>query len=153
MGAAVTREGGPAILETDVHAEVIAVADALRALIITGRRALGADLGRLLERRGCQVVVAGDGKSAVDLFQAQHQDMVLVDTRVEGAMDFAAQVRARPSAPLLIAVSSEALRNDERRRLAAAGFVMIILTTDPSDLAVLSRLVLRREAGPRLASG
>jgi CheY-like chemotaxis protein len=80
---------------------------------------------RLLEKRGYSVSVAGDGRSAVAMFEKEPFDLVLMDVQMPGMDGFEATAAIRAgekaagrSIPI-IAMTAHALKGDQERCLAA----------------------------------
>ena len=86
---------------------------------------------RLLEKRGHQVVVAGDGREAMDVLAREPFDLVLMDVQMPqmDGLEAAAEIRRRertcsadgagaPHIPI-IAMTAYAMKGDEERCLAA----------------------------------
>jgi two-component system sensor histidine kinase/response regulator len=80
---------------------------------------------RLLEKRGYTVIVAGDGKAAVEEFEKGEFDVVLMDIQMPGMDGFEATGAIREKERLtgahvpIIAMTAHALKGDQERCLAA----------------------------------
>jgi two-component system, sensor histidine kinase and response regulator len=80
---------------------------------------------RLLEKRGYTVIVAGDGKAAVEEFEKGEFDVVLMDIQMPGMDGFEATGAIREKEKLtgahvpIIAMTAHALKGDQERCLAA----------------------------------
>jgi len=80
---------------------------------------------RILEKSGHSVIVAGDGREALDLYQPGAFDLILMDVQmpeVDG-LQVTAAIRAREQADgghqRIIAMTAHAMKGDEERCLAA----------------------------------
>ncbi|HEX4130881.1 MAG TPA: response regulator [Pirellulales bacterium] len=80
---------------------------------------------RLLEKRGHQVVVAGDGKQALDILERERFDVILMDVQMPVIDGFAATaaIRHREEADgqhvRIVAMTAHALQGDRERCLEA----------------------------------
>ncbi len=80
---------------------------------------------RLLEKRGYTVVVAGDGRAAVEAFEKNQFDVVLMDIQMPGMDGFEATAAIRAKENLtgrhipIIAMTAHALKGDQDRCLSA----------------------------------
>ena len=106
---------------------------------------------RLLEKRGYSVVVAGNGRAAVEAFQKESFHLVLMDIQMPGVDGFEATAAIREAEKItgkhipIVAMTAHALKGDEDRCMAAGmdGYVSKpIRSTDLS--AVMERLLLRK---------
>ena len=80
---------------------------------------------RILERSGHSVIMAGDGREALDLYQSGAFDLILMDVQmpeVDG-LQVTAAIRARERADgghqRIVAMTAHAMKGDEERCLAA----------------------------------
>jgi signal transduction histidine kinase/CheY-like chemotaxis protein len=81
---------------------------------------------RLLEKRGHSVVVANNGRAAVDAYQLQRFDLILMDVQMPGMDGFEATAAIRaheaarpgPRVPI-VAMTAHAMKGDRERCLAA----------------------------------
>jgi CheY-like chemotaxis protein len=82
-------------------------------------------LARLLERRDYRVIVAGDGREAVDVARGEKPDLILMDLglpHVDG-WDATAQLKLDHTTqhiPIIV-LSAHAMPNDRHQALAAGG--------------------------------
>ncbi len=83
---------------------------------------------RLLEKHGCQVTLAGDGRQAVNLFRKYRYDLVLIDCHMpvldgfEASREIREQECQRPAGTWrtpIIAVTADAMEGDRERCLQA----------------------------------
>jgi two-component system, sensor histidine kinase and response regulator len=80
---------------------------------------------RVLEKRGYSVKVAGDGRAAVDAFEREQFDVVLMDIQMPGMDGFEATAAIRKREQLtgehvpIIAMTAHALKGDQERCLSA----------------------------------
>jgi two-component system sensor histidine kinase/response regulator len=80
---------------------------------------------RLLEKRGYSVIVAGDGRSAVEAFEKNQFDAVLMDIQMPGMDGFeaTAEIRAKEKQTgghvPIIAMTAHALKGDQERCISA----------------------------------
>ncbi|HWO32145.1 MAG TPA: response regulator, partial [Candidatus Acidoferrum sp.] len=80
---------------------------------------------RLLEKRGYSVMVAGDGRSAVEAYEKHQFDVVLMDIQMPGMDGFEATAAIREKEKLtgghvpIIAMTAHALKGDQERCLSA----------------------------------
>jgi PAS domain S-box-containing protein len=80
---------------------------------------------RLLEKRGYSVMVASDGRSAVEAYEKLHFDLVLMDIQMPGMDGFEATAAIREKEKLtgghvpIIAMTAHALKGDQERCLSA----------------------------------
>jgi CheY-like chemotaxis protein len=100
---------------------------------------------RMLEKRGYSVVLANDGREAVDLFARQRFDAILMDVQMPQMDGFQAtseirriekQLGAR-STPI-IALTAHAMKGDEEKCLAAG---MDSYLSKPIKVAELHRVL------------
>jgi PAS domain S-box-containing protein len=118
------RDGRPAE-KAPIETAPAAVADAGRTiLLVDDEEDVRMVTQHMLERLGCSVLVAGDGREGIEVFRTNAQviDAVIVDLtlpRLGGEQAFREIRRIRPDAPVIV-ISGY---NDERttRRLAEAG--------------------------------
>ncbi len=80
---------------------------------------------RLLEKRGYSVIVAGDGRTAVEAFEKGQFDVVLMDIQMPGMDGFAATAAMREKEKFtgghipIIAMTAHALKSDKERCISA----------------------------------
>jgi two-component system, sensor histidine kinase and response regulator len=79
---------------------------------------------KMLQRLGCRVQLASDGREAVDLVEAHRFDLVLMDCQMPSlnGFDATAQIRKRESTTArttIVAVTAHAMSGDRERCLAA----------------------------------
>jgi PAS domain S-box-containing protein len=103
---------------------------------------------RLLEKRGYSVMVAGDGRSAVEAFENHPFDVVLMDIQMPGMDGFEATAAIREREKLtgghtpIIAMTAHALKGDQERCLSAGmdGYVSKPIRTSEFFAAIESML-------------
>ena len=82
-------------------------------------------IGRLLEKRGHTVVLAQNGREALEILQRQHFDIVLMDAQMPEMDGFEATKRIRERETVggahqpIIALTAHAMQRDEQRCLVA----------------------------------
>jgi len=116
-----------------------------RVLIVGFNRDLVNILRAFLERRGCSVVVALDGPTAVELATAQRHDAVLLDLELpRGAVKVAEQLLTLPEQPGQLIAVTEYAEGEDRARAANVGVSMFL--RKPLDYEQLDSLLtsLRR---------
>jgi PAS domain S-box-containing protein len=106
----------------------------------------------LLERIGCRVDVANDGREAVEATSRSRYELVLMDCRMPrmNGYDAAREIRRREGQGRhvpIVALTAHALRGDRERCLAAG---MSDYVAKPVDLAGLERVLARHCAGEPL---
>jgi two-component system, sensor histidine kinase and response regulator len=109
---------------------------------------------RLLEKRGYTVIVAGDGKAAVEEFEKGEFDVVLMDIQMPGMDGFEATGAIREKEKLtgahvpIIAMTAHALKGDQERCLAAGmdAFVAKPIRASESFPTIESVLANKRSA-------
>jgi len=110
----------------------------------------------LLEDAGATVVVANNGKEAIDLLMKEHFDCVLMDVQMPVMDGYEATriIRAHPklSGTLIIAMTANAGREDQARCLAAGMDEFVTKPIAPNLLfSVLSKWMSQRAAEGRVA--
>ncbi|WP_426318328.1 CHASE domain-containing protein [Pseudoduganella sp. R-43] len=110
----------------------------------------------LLEDAGATVVVANNGKEAIDLLLKEHFDCVLMDVQMPVMDGYEATriIRAHPklSGTLIIAMTANAGREDQARCLAAGMDEFVTKPIAPTLLfSVLSKWMSQRAAEGRMA--
>lgn len=99
--------------------------EALRVLVAEDNPVNKRLAARLLEKRGMQVVVVGDGREAVTALEKQHFDLVLMDVQMPEMDGFeaTASIRKREAGTdchmPIIAMTAHAMKGDKERCLAA----------------------------------
>jgi PAS domain S-box-containing protein len=101
---------------------------------------------RLLEKRGYSVTVAADGRAAVEAFEKQQFDVVLMDIQMPGMDGFEATAAIRGKEKLtgghvpIIAMTAHALKGDQERCLSAGmdGYVSKPIRTSELFAAIES---------------
>ena len=124
--------------------------DKLRARVLLAEdNALNQTLAvRLLEKRGYSVKVAGDGRAAVEAFEKDQFDVVLMDIQMPGMDGFEATAAIRAKERLtgghvpIIAMTAHALKGDQQRCLSAGmdGYVSKPIRTSELFSAIESLL-------------
>jgi two-component system, sensor histidine kinase and response regulator len=110
----------------------------------------------LLEDAGATVVVANNGKEAIDLLMKEHFDCVLMDVQMPVMDGYEATriIRGHPklSGTLIIAMTANAGREDQARCLAAGMDEFVTKPIAPNLLfSVLSKWMSQRAAEGRMA--
>lgn len=116
-----------------------------RVLIVGFNRDQVNILRAFLERRGCPVVVALDGPTAVDLATTQRQDLVLLDLELpRGGVKVAEQLLTLPEPPGQLVAVTEYAEGEDRARAVKVGVSMFL--RKPLDYEQLDSLLtsLRR---------
>ncbi|MGA8075068.1 MAG: response regulator, partial [Candidatus Acidiferrales bacterium] len=105
---------------------------------------------RLLEKRGYTVAIAGDGRQALEAFEKEDFDLVLMDIQmpVMGGLEATAAIREleRPSGrhTPIIAMTAHALAGDEERYLSAGMDAYIAKPIRTSEMfATIERFLSR----------
>jgi CheY-like chemotaxis protein len=109
---------------------------------------------RLLEKRGYTVVVACDGRAAVEAFEKGNFDMVLMDIQMPGMDGFEASATIRAKEKFtgghvpIIAMTAHALKADQERCFAAGmdGYVSKPIRTSELFSAIESLLANKGSA-------
>jgi len=115
---------------------------------------------RLLERQGCRVDVANDGREAVELSQKRDYDVVLMDLQMPGmdGLTAVAAIRERERTSgghvPIIALTAHVMAGDEARCLAAGmdGYVSKPVSQERLTEALASVKARRRQGGNGNAS-
>ena len=122
---------------------------------------------RILEKAGHAVTVANDGREAVDLFEREHFDVILMDVQmpVMGGFEATQAIRAREqrrsfvmsdnwTLTPIIALTAHAMEGDRERCMAAGMDDYLTKPLRPADLlAALGRTVeAARDAGSLVSS-
>ncbi len=80
-------------------------------------------LGRRLQRRGFEVLMAFDGKQGVEMAKAEHPDLILMDMNMPELDGWEAtrQIKADPATAALpvIGLTAHAMTGDRERAIAA----------------------------------
>ena len=110
----------------------------------------------LLEEAGATVVIANNGKEAIDLLLKEHFDCVLMDVQMPVMDGYEATriIRGHPklSGTLIIAMTANAGREDQARCLAAGMDEFVTKPIAPNLLfSVLSKWMSQRAAEGRMA--
>ena len=116
-----------------------------RVLVVGFNRDLVNILRAFLERRGCSVVVALDGPTAVELATAQRYDLVLLDLELpRGAVKVAEQLLALPEPHGQLVAVTQYAEGEDRARAVKTGVSMFL--RKPLDYEQLDSLLtsLRR---------
>jgi two-component system sensor histidine kinase/response regulator len=110
---------------------------------------------RLLEKRKYTVIVAGNGGAAVEAFEKEHFDVVLMDIQMPGMDGFEATAAIRAKEKLtgghvpIIAMTAHALKGNQERCLSAGmdGYVSKPIRT--SELfATIESLLTNKDSAP-----
>jgi CheY-like chemotaxis protein len=115
-----------------------------RVLVVDDNEDLAALVGELLQIHGHQVVVAHDGRSAIEAARRFRPEVALLDIDLPGmdGYQLAAELRSALDGILLVAITAYGQAVD-RRRSADAGFTAHLLK--PVDPQLLAQVVA---AGP-----
>lgn len=95
----------------------------LRILLIEDN-AVNLDVqSRMLQKIGHSVTAASDGSAGLELYAPGTFDLVFIDWQMPGldGIQVAAEIRKRPSPPILVVLSGHALPGD-RKELLEKGF-------------------------------
>jgi two-component system sensor histidine kinase/response regulator len=108
---------------------------------------------RLLEKRGYSVVVAGNGRTAVEAFEKENFHLVLMDIQMLGMDGFEATAAIREAEKVtgkhtpIVAMTAHALKGDEDRCIAAGMDGYVSKPIRSMELfAVMERLLLSNPA-------
>jgi PAS domain S-box-containing protein len=110
---------------------------------------------RLLEKRGYSVIVAGNGEEAVNAFENNQFDVVLMDIQMPGMNGFEATAAIRAKEKLtgghvpIIAMTAHALKGDQERCLSAGmdGYISKPIRT--SELfSTIESMLSNKESAP-----
>jgi two-component system sensor histidine kinase/response regulator len=115
---------------------------------------------RLLEKRGYAVIVVGNGREAVEAFENNQFDVVLMDIQMPGMDGFEATAAIRAKEKLtgvhipIIAMTAHALKGDQERCLAAGmdGYVSKPIRTSELFSTIESMLSPRDSTSPNEAA-
>jgi CheY-like chemotaxis protein len=115
---------------------------------------------RLLEKRGYSVIVVGNGREAVEAFENNQFDVVLMDIQMPGMDGFEATAAIRAKEKLsgghvpIIAMTAHALKGDQERCLAAGmdGYVSKPIRTSELFSTIESMLSPRDSTSPNEAA-
>ena len=132
----------------------------LRVLLVEDNLVNQTVASRLLERAGCEVVVAGDGQEALDRFDEDQFDIILMDMQmpVMGGLEATRALRAREARrswamssgewrPVPVIAMTAHTGDDDRRACMDAGMDDFISKPVKSDqLIALIRKVMDRES-------
>jgi CheY-like chemotaxis protein len=116
---------------------------------------------RLLEKRGYWVKVAGNGRAALEAFENEPFDIVLMDIQMPGMDGFEATAAIREKEKLtgghvpIIAMTAHALKGDQERCLAAGmdGYVSKPIRTSELFSTIESLLASKDSATANEAAG
>ncbi len=95
---------------------------------------------RLLERRGHQVVVAGDGKKAIEILENEEFDIILMDVQMPlmDGLETTAEIRRREKTTgaytPIVAMTAHAMKGDRERCFAAGMDAHVNKPFDPAKL-------------------
>jgi signal transduction histidine kinase/ligand-binding sensor domain-containing protein/ActR/RegA family two-component response regulator len=95
---------------------------------------------RLLERRGHQVVVAGDGKQALEILENEDFDIILMDVQMPlmDGLETTAEIRRREKTrgtyTPIVAMTAHAMKGDRERCFAAGMDAYVNKPFDPAKL-------------------
>ena len=163
MGGAIAVDSAPGVGSTftlTLPATIVAAAPARQASRIPGSSAVAGGgprvlvaednhvnqvvVVRLLERQGCQVDVAANGRDAVGLYATRVYDLVLVDCYMPEMDGFEATTRMRAldtgTRTPIVALTASVLDSD-RRRCVEAGMDEVL--AKPIEADVLAEAVRR----------
>jgi signal transduction histidine kinase/DNA-binding response OmpR family regulator len=110
---------------------------------------------RLLEKRGYSVILAGDGRAAVEAFEENQFDIVLMDIQMPRMDGFEATAAIRAKEKLtgghipIVAMTAHALKGDEERCIAAGmdGYVSKPIRTTEL-FSTIERLLANKDSAP-----
>jgi PAS domain S-box-containing protein len=111
---------------------------------------------RLLEKRGYSVRVTGDGRAAVEAFEREQFDVVLMDIQMPGMDGFEATAAIRSREKLtgghipIIAMTAHALKGDQERCISAGmdGYVSKPIRTNEL-ISKIESVLANRVSSPR----
>jgi len=110
---------------------------------------------RLLEKRGYTVIVAGDGRAAVEAFEKDQFDAVLMDIQMPGMDGFEATAAIRAKEKLtgghvpIIAMTAHALKGDQERCIAAGMDAYVSKPIRTSELfSTIERVLANKDSAP-----
>jgi signal transduction histidine kinase/DNA-binding response OmpR family regulator len=110
---------------------------------------------RLLEKRGYSVILADEGRAAVEAFEENQFDLVLMDIQMPGMDGFEATAAIRAKEKLtgghipIVAMTAHALKGDEERCIAAGmdGYVSKPIRTTEL-FSTIERLLANKDSAP-----
>ena len=110
---------------------------------------------RLLEKRGYSVILAGDGRAAVEAFEENQFDIVLMDIQMPGMDGFEATAAIRAKEKLtgghvpIIAMTAHALKGDQERCISAGMDAYVSKPIRTSELfSTIERLLANKDSAP-----
>ncbi|MGC4086984.1 MAG: response regulator transcription factor [Polyangiaceae bacterium] len=122
---------------------------AKQILVVDDERRIGEVVEYALCKEGYRVVVAADGKRALELFAEQSFDLVVLDVMLPdiGGLEVCRQIRARGSVPVLF-LSARGDEVDKVVGLELGGDDYLTKPFSPRELVARVRAVLRRVQAP-----
>jgi CheY-like chemotaxis protein len=134
----------------DEHVNDLGESTARRILVVDDNRDGGDSLAMVLRLRGSEVATAYDGVEAVQLADAFHPDVILLDIGLPGMNGYDACRAIRSEAwgkdIFMVAVTGWG-QDEDRRKSRDAGFDHHFVK--PVDLVVLTNLLASRQRPPR----
>src|SRR5262245_56456526 len=119
-----------------------------RILVVEDEARLGDILRLYLERDGHTVAVVGDGRAAIDAFDAERFDLVVLDWMLPGLAGgtVLAEIRDRGDTPVLIA-SAKRSDLDRIAGLRSGADDYLAKPFNPNELTARVAAILRRSRG------
>ena len=152
------RVANNAVCKTVAHEELspaTVAASHLRILVAEDNHVNQVLASRLLERRGHEVVVVGDGQEVLEVLSKQVFDVILMDVQMPKMDGFeaTAEIRRRNqssgSHTPIVAMTAHAFKEDQQRCLACGMDDYLAKPIRPEELdSVLSRVAHRSPAEP-----
>ena len=111
-------------------------------------------IARLLEKRGHNVTLAGNGREALEKFEKQQFDLVLMDLQmpVMGGLEATGAIREREKSSgahvPIIALTAAAIKGDDERCLAAGMDAYLSKPIDVQKLLKVVEMVSTRVEAP-----
>ena len=117
----------------------------LRILLVDDETALQRTMAPLLRSRGFAVSIAGTGRAAVDLFEQERPDLVILDLGLPDmdGSDVCGQIRERGATPILI-LSARGAEKDKVAALDRGADDYVTKPFGPEELLARVRAALRR---------
>ncbi|WP_088278339.1 response regulator transcription factor [Ideonella sp. A 288] len=126
----------------------------MKLLLIEDDAAMQATLQRSFERRGAQVVTCGDGRRALDRWQASQPDVVLLDLSLPGldGLQVLAQARAAGLATPVLILTARGTVGDRILGLNTGADDYLPKPFDLDELEARVQALVRRQGGAAAAA-